>query len=154
MYSVKLITRGNYIMQDHKTSKLGLNETLTTPLQNYDSTGLALRVINDNVSSTNAGLLSIARTLGSLYKKVLAMEERRDEGNIVPGESSVETKALVRKLKLLEKTQKAHGEKLEQIFDLLQKATAPAEEEHVEEVRTYSVAPIMESPGLDFVIED
>ncbi len=146
-------------MQDYKTSKLGLNETLTTPLQNYDSTNLTLRYINDNVSSLNAGLLSIARTLGSLYKKVTVMEEKREE--ITPsGDSSVETKAFVRKIKLLEKTQKEHGKKLDDIYELLQKATAPVEEEQVPEVvRTHEVEPIMDAPvlevtPLDLVVED
>lgn len=89
-------------------SSRGYNETLTTPNNHKDSSGMSLKAFDTHFKTLNNGLLSVAKNLGGMHTKV--------------GELEVATKSandLKHRVDTMEKTLTAHGKVLADIRGML-----------------------------------
>lgn len=89
-------------------SSRGYNETLTTPSNHKDSSGMSLKAFDTHFKTLNNGLLSVARNLSGMHTKV--------------GELEVATKSandLKHRVDTMEKTLTAHGKVLADIRGML-----------------------------------
>lgn len=98
-----------YIYQyNYKMSSRGYNETLMTPSNHKDSSGMSLKAFDTHFKTLNNGLLSVARNLSGMHTKV--------------GELEVATKSandLRHRVDTMEKTLAAHGKVLADIRGML-----------------------------------
>lgn len=89
-------------------SSRGYNETLTTPSNHKDSSGMSLKAFDTHFKTLNNGLLSVARNLSGMHTKV--------------GELEVATKSTINlkhRVDTIEKTLAAHGKVLVDIRSML-----------------------------------
>lgn len=89
-------------------SSRGYNETLTTPSNHKDSSGMSLKAFDTHFKTLNNGLLSVAKNLSGMHTKV--------------GELEVATKSTINlkhRVDTIEKTLAAHGKVLVDIRSML-----------------------------------
>ena len=90
----------------------GLNETLSVPQQHRDSNPIAVRAFDHNFRIINGGLVSMARSLNALQKR---MDKPRTS-------TSGDMSLVVEKVIILEKKQNAHNNALKEKIETLKKS--------------------------------